>query len=248
MVNKTFVLHVSVTLNDPRSTFSSVQSPSHVWLWDPMDWSTTDLSVHHQFLELTQLMSLELAMPSNDLILCRPLLLPSIFPSIRIFSSASVLPIKWPKYWSFSFSISPSNEYSGLIAFRLNWLDHLAVQETLKSSPTPQFKSINSLALSFLYSPHLLSHPYMTNGKTIPLTRWTFVGKVMYLLFNMLSSLLIAFFPRSKCLLISWLHSPSAVILEPKKIVCHCFHCFSIYLPWNNGTRCHDLSFLKVEL
>ena len=127
-------------------------------------------------------------MPSNHLILCRPLLLlSSIFPSIRVFSNESVLCIRWPKYWSFSFSISASNEYSELISFRMDWLDLLLVQRTLKngSSPTPQFKSINSSALSFPYSP-TLSHPYMNTGKTIALTRWTFVGKVMCLLFNML--------------------------------------------------------------
>ena len=156
-------------------------------------------------------MSTELVMPSNRLILCHLLfLLPSIFPSIRVFSNESVLCIRWPKCWSFSFSISPSNEYSGLISFRMDWLDVLAVQG---SSPAPQFKSISSLALSFLYGLTLTS---MT-GKTIALTRHTFVSKVMSLLFNMLSRLVIAFLPRSKCLLISWLQSPSAVILEPKK-------------------------------
>ena len=156
-------------------------------------------------------------MPSNFLILCHPLLLlPSIFPSIRVFCKESVLRIRWPKYWSFSFRISPSNEYSGLISFRMDWFDLRAVQGTLKSSPTPQFKSINSLVLSFLYSPTLTSiHDYW---KTIALTRWTFVGKVMSLLFNILSRLCIAFLPRSKHLLISWLQSPSAVILESKKI------------------------------
>ena len=173
-------------------------------------------------------MSIELVIPSSHLILCCPLLLlPSIFPSIRIFSNESVLLIRCPKYWSFSFNISPSNEYSGLISFRMDCLDLLAVQG---SSPTPQFKSINSSALSFLYSPALTSiHDYW---KTIALTRWTFVGKVMSLLFNMLSRLVIAFLPRSKHLLISWLQSPFAVILEPpKNKVCHCFHCFPLYLP-----------------
>ena len=156
-------------------------------------------------------------MPSNHLILCHPLLLtPSIFPSTRVFSNESVLCIRWPKYWSFSFSISPSKGYSGLISLRMDWLDLLAVQGTLKSPPIPQFKSINSLAVSFLYGPTLTS--YMTYGKNIALTIWTFVGKVMSLLFNMLSRLVIAFLPRSKHLIISWLQSPSAVILEPKKI------------------------------
>ena len=153
-------------------------------------------------------------MPFNHLILWHPLLLlPSIFPSIRVFSNESVLHIRCSKYWSFSFSIRPSNEYSGLISFRMDWVDLLAVQE---SSPTPQFRSVNSSVLSFLYSP--LSHPYMTTGKTIALTRQTFVGKVMSLLLNILSRLVIAFLSRSKRLLISWLQSPSAVILEPKKI------------------------------
>ena len=153
-------------------------------------------------------------MPSKHLILCHPLLLlTSVPPSIRVFSNGSTFHMRWPKYWSFS--ISPSNEHPGLTSFRMAWLDLLAVQRTLKSSPTPQLKSINYLLLSFLHIQ--LSHPYMTTGKTIALTRQTFVGKVMSLLFNMLSRFVIAFLPRSKCLLISWLQSPSAVILEPKK-------------------------------
>ena len=161
-------------------------------------------------LSLLKLMSIKSVMPSNHLILCHPLLLlPSIFPSIRAFSNESVLHIRWPKNWSFSFSISSSNEYSGLISFRIDWLDLLAVQGTLESSPAPQFKSINSLV--FIY-------PYMTTGKIIALTIQIFVGKVMSLLFNMLSRVVIAFLPRSERLLISWLQSPSAVILEPKKI------------------------------
>ena len=156
-------------------------------------------------------------MPSNHLILCCPLLLlPSIFPSIRVFSNESVLHIRWPKYWSLSFSISPSNEYLGLISFRIDWLDLLAVKGTLKSSPSPKFKSINLLALSFLYGPTLTSiHDYR---KKSVLTVWTFVGKVMSLLFNMLFGLVIAFLSRNKHLVISWLQSPSAVILEPPKI------------------------------
>ena len=155
-------------------------------------------------------MSIESAMPSNYLILCHPLLLlPSIFPSTRVFSNESVLCIRWPKYWSFSFSISPSNGYSGLIS------SPCSPRDSQESSLIPQFKSINSLVLSFLYGP--FSHPYMTTGKTIALTRWTFAGKVMSLLFNMLSRLVIALLPRSKCLLISWLQLPSAMILEPKK-------------------------------
>ena len=176
----------------------------------------TRLPFPHFLLSLLRLMSIELVMPPNHLILCCPLLLPSIFPSIRVFSNESALPIRWPKYSSFSFNLSLSNEYSGLISFRMDWLDLLAVQGTQEYSPKPQFKSINSLALSFLYSP--LSHPYMTTGKTIALTRWTFVGNVMSLLFNMLFRLVITFLPRSKRLLISWLQSPSAVILESRKI------------------------------
>ena len=165
-------------------------------------------------------------MPSNYLILCRPLLLPfSIFPSIRVFSNESALHIRWPKYWSFSFNISPSNEYLGLISFRMNWLDLLAVQGTLKSLFQHHSSKASILQCSAFFM-FQLSHPYLTTGKTIALTRQTFVGKVMSLLFNMMSRLVIAFLPRSKLLLISWLQSPSAVILEPKKIksVCHCFH------------------------
>ena len=165
-------------------------------------------------------------MPSNHLYLCGPLLLlPSVFPSIRVFSNESVLHIRWPKYWSFSFIISPSNEYLGLCSFRIDWFDLLAVQRTLKSLlQHHSSKSINSLALSFLYGLALTS--IHDSWKTIAWTGWTFVGNIMSLLFNMLSRLVISFLSRSKCLLISWLQSPSAVILEPKKIVCHCFHCF----------------------
>ena len=154
-------------------------------------------------------------MPSNHLILCHPLSLPpSIFPCIRVFSNESVLHIRWPKHWSFSFSISPSNEYSGLITFRMDWLDLLAVQGTLKSLLQHHSSKPSILRGSAFFTVQLL-HPYITTGKTIPLTRWTFVGKVMSLLFTMLSRLVIAFLPRSKHLLISWLQSPSAVILEP---------------------------------
>ena len=167
-------------------------------------------------------------MSSNHLILCRPLLLlPSIFLSIRVFSNESLLRSRWPKYWHFGFSISPSSEYSGLISFRMDWCDLLAVQGTLKGLLQHQFSKASILQHSAFFIVQL-SHPYMTTGKTIALTRWTFVGKVMSLLFNMLSRLVITFLPRSKCLLISWLQSPSAVILEPRKIVSHCF---PIYLP-----------------
>ena len=164
-------------------------------------------------------MSIESVMHSNYLILCCPLLfLPSNFPSIRVFSSESVLRIRWPKYWSFSFSISPSNEYSALISFRMDWLDLLAVQGTLKSLLQHHSSKVSILQCSAFFIAQL-SHPltYMTTGKTIALTRQTFVSKVMYLLFNMLSRLVIAFLPRTKRLLISWLQSPPAVILEPPK-------------------------------
>ena len=154
-------------------------------------------------------------MPSNHFILCHPFfLLPSIFPSIKVFSNESVRCIRWPKYWSFSLSISPSNEYSGLISFRMDWLDLLAVQGTLKSLLQHHSSKAEILWYSALFIVQL-SHPYMTTGKTIALTRRTFVGKVMSLLFNILSRLITAFLPRIKCLLISWLQSPSAVILEP---------------------------------
>ena len=157
-------------------------------------------------------------MPSNHLILCHPLLLLlSIFPSIRVFSNESVLHIRWPKYWIFSFSISPSNEYLGLISFRMDWLDLLAVQGTLKSLPQHHSSKASILHRSAFFIVQF-SHPYMTTGKTIALTRRTFIGKVMSLLFNMLSRLFIAFLPRSKSLLISWLQSPSAVILVSVKL------------------------------
>ena len=153
-------------------------------------------------------------MPSNHFILCHPLLLlPSIFPSIRVFSNESALCVRWPKYWSFSFNISPSNEYSGLTSFRIDWLDILAVQGSLLQHNSSK-ESILRHSASLIVQ---LSHLYITTGKTVALTRWTFVGKVMSLLFNMVSRLVITFLPRSKRLLISWLQSPSAVILEPPK-------------------------------
>ena len=196
-----------------------------------MNRSTPGLPVHHHSRSPPKPMSIELVMPSNQLILCRPLLLlPPIFPSIRVFSNESALHMRWPKYWSFSFNISPSNEHPGLISFRMDWLDLLAVQGTLKSL-LQHHSSKASILLHAAFFTVQLSHPNMTTGKTITLTRWTFVGKVMSLLFNMLSRLVITFLPRSKRLLISRLQSPSAVILEPPKIVSHCFHCFPIYLP-----------------
>ena len=174
-------------------------------------------------------MSFKSVMSSNHLILCRPLLLPSIFPSIRAFSKESVLCIRWPKCWSFSFSISPSNEYSGLISFSMDWFVLLAVQGTLKSLLQHHSSKASILLCSAFFTVQL-SHLYMTTGKTIALTRRTFVGKVMFLLFNMLSRLVIAYRPRSKCCLISWLQSPSTVIWEHKIINSHWFYC-PIYLP-----------------
>ena len=194
-------------------------------------------------------MSFESVMPSNHFILCRPLFLPpSIIPSIRVFSSESVLHIRWPKYWSFSFSTSPSNECSGLVSFRMDWLDLLAVQGTLKSLLQHHSSKASILWLSDFFIIQL-SHQYMTTGKTTALTRQTLVGKVMSLLFNMLSRLVIAFLPRSKRPFISFWQSPSTVIFgAPKNKVWHYFHCLPINLPWTDGTRCHDLSFLNVEL
>ena len=224
--------------------FSSVQSLSHVWLfvapWTAASQASQSIT---NSLILLKLMSIKSVMPSKHRILCHPLLpLPSTFPSIRVFSNESALCIRWPKYWSFSFSISPSNEYPGLISFRIDCFSLLAVQGTLKS-----LLQHHSSKASILWHSHFfmvqLSHPHMTTGKTTPLTRWAFVSKVMSLLSNMLSRLVIAFLPRSNRLLISWLQSPSAAILELKEIkVCHCFHCFPISLPWSDGTRCHDLS------
>ena len=197
---------------------SSVQSLSCIRLFGtPWTAHQASLSITNSQ-SLLKLMSFESVMPSNHLILCRPLLLPpSIFPSIRVCSNESVLHIRRPKYWSFSFNISPSNEYSGLISFRVDSLDLLAVQGTLKSLLQYHSSKASILQHSAFFIVQL-SHPYMTTGKTIALTRPTFVGKVMFLLLNMLSRLVITFLPRSKRLLISWLQSPSAVILEPRKI------------------------------
>ena len=171
-------------------------------------------------------------MTSSHLILCRPLLLlPSIFPSIKVFSIESALCIRWPKYWSFSVSISPSKEHPRLISFAMDWLDLLVVQGTLRNLLQQNSSNTSILRCSVFFTVQL-SHPYITTGKTIALTRWTFVGKVMSLLLNMLSRLVKTFLPRSKRLLISWLQSPSEVILEPpKNKASHCFHCFPIYLP-----------------
>ena len=175
--------------------------------------------------------SIESVMPSNHFILCCPLLLlPAIFPIIRVFSNESAPHIRWPKCWSFSFSINPSNEHPGLISFRMDWLDLPAVQGTLKSL-LQHHSSKASILQRSAFCIVQLSHLYMTTGKTIDLTSWTFVDKVMSLLFNVLSRLVITFLPRSKCLLISWLQSPSAVILEPPKIKLASVSSFPIYLP-----------------
>ena len=199
--------------------FSPVQSLSRVRLFATA-WITArqaSLSITNSQ-SLLKLMSIESVMPSSHLILCWPfLLLPPIPPSIRIFSNESTLYMRWPKYWSFSFSINPSNEHPGLTSFRMDWLDLLAVQGTLKSLLQHHSSKASIFRCSALFTVQL-SHPYMTNGKTIALTRWTFVDKVMSLLFNMLSRLVITFLPRSKRLLTSWLQSPSAVILEPQNI------------------------------
>ena len=189
-------------------------------------------------------------MPSNHFILCCTLLLPpSIFPRIRVFSDGSVLRLRWPKYWSFSFCISPFNEYTGFISFRTEWFDLLAVQGTLKSLLQHHSSKASILQLSAFFILQL-SHPYMTTGKIIALNRWTFVGKAMSLLFSILSRLVITSLPRSKRLLIEWLQSPSAVILEPpKNKVSHCFHCFHLFamkwwdqMPWSSFSKYWALS------
>ena len=191
-------------------------------------------------------MSIESVMPSNHLILCHLLLLSSIFPSIRVFSNESALPIMWLKYWCLSLSINPSNEYSGLISFRIDWLDLLAVQGTCKSLLQHHSSKASILQCSTFFMVQL-AHPYITTGKTIALPRQFFEAKGLSLLFNMLSRFVITFLLRSKRLLISWLQTLSAVILKRKTIVCHCFHCFPIYLPRSDGTGCHDLHFWNVE-
>ena len=192
-------------------------------------------------------MSIKSMMLSNNFILYHLLLLlPSIFPSINVFSNESFIHIRWPKYWSFSFSFSSSNEYLGLLSFRMDWLELHAVQGTLKSLLQHHSSKTSILQCSAFFIVQF-SHPYMTTGKTIALTRWNFAGKVMSLLFSMLSRLVIAFLPRSKHLLLSWLQSPSSVFWSPQNKVSQCFHCFPIYLPWSDGTGCHDLSFLNVE-
>ena len=198
------------------SEFSLSRVQLFVTPWTAARQASLSITNSQSFLKL---LSIESVMPSNHLILCCPLLLqPPIFPSIRVFSSESVLCIRWPKYWSFSYGISPSNEYSGLISFRMDWLDLLAVQGTLKGLLQHHSSKASILWQSTFFIVQL-SHPYMTTGKALALTKRTYVGKVMSVLFNVPSRLVIAFLPRSKCLLISWLQSPSAVILGPKKIM-----------------------------
>ena len=229
---KIFTKHISDKRPISRNFKSyTVQSLSCVQLF-----ATPWTAAHQASLSITnprsppKLKSIELVMPANHLILCHPLLLPSVFPSTRVFSNKSALHIRWPKYWRFSINISPSNEHSGQISFRMDLLDPLAVQGTLKSFLQHHSSKASILQCSafFIVQP---SRPYMTTGKTIALTRQTFVGKVMSLLFNMLSRLVITFLLRSKRLLISWLQSLSAVILESKKMKSVSFHCFPIYLP-----------------
>ena len=206
--------------------FVVAQLLSHVWLfmtpWTTACQASPSFTISQSLLKC---MSTELMMPSSHLILCHPLLLPSIFPSIEVFFNESALGIRWPNYWSFSFSISSSSEYSGLISFMIDWFDLPAVQGTLKNllqHCSPKAWILRCSAF-FLVQ---LSHLHMTTGKTTALAIWTFVDKVMSLFFNMLSRFVIAFLPRSKHLLISWLQSQSTVILEPKKTVCHYFHFF----------------------
>ena len=215
---KVFVRVLSIT-EVSSGQFSSVQSLSCVWLfttqWITAHQASLSITISHSSLKLT---SIESLMPSSHLILCHPrLLLPLIPPSIRVFSSESTLHMRWPKYWSFSFSVIPSKEIPRLISFRMDWLDLLAVQGTLKSL-LQHYSSKASILWRSAFFTVQLSHPYMTTGKTIALTRWIFVGKVMSLLLNMLSRLLRTFLPRSKRLLISWLQSPSGVIFEPKNL------------------------------
>ena len=211
-----------------------------------MDCSMPGFPVHHQLPELTQT---QFHWVSDAIHPSLPLSSPS--PTFNLSQHQGpfkwVLRIRWPKDWSFSFSISPSNEYSGLISFRMDSLDLPAVQGILKSL-LQHHSSKASIIWHSTFFIVQLSYPYMTAEKTIALSRQTFAGKVMSLLFNMLSRLVTTFLPRSKRLLISWLQSPSAVILEPpQNKVCHCFHYFLIHLPWSDGTRCHDLSFLNVK-
>ena len=225
-----------------------LQSFSHAWLFVTPRTAASQASLSSTLsCSLLKFLSSGSVVLSKHVILCCPLLLlPSIFPSIRVFSNGLVLPIRWPKYWSFSFNISPSNQYSRLVSFRIDWFDLLAAQGILKSL-LQHHNSKASILWHSVFFMAQLSHPYTTTEKTIALTRWTFVGKVMSLFFNMFSRFVIAVLPGSKRLLISWLQPPSSVILKPKKIVCYCFHCFPIYLPWSDAIGCHDLSLLNIK-
>ena len=226
--------------------FSSVHLLSHIQLF-AIPWTAVcqaSLFITNSQ-SLLKLISIESVMPSNHLILCRPLLLlPLIFPNIRVFSNEWVLWARYPKYWRVSalVSVLPVNIQDW---FPLGWTGWISLQSKGLKSLLQHHSSKASILWCSAFFMVRLSHPFMTIGKTKALIKWTFVGKVMSLLFNMLSRLVITFLPRSKRLLISWLQSPSTMILEPSKLVCHCFH---IYLPWNDETRCHDLSFLNVEL
>ena len=229
--------------NRPDQSLSRVRLFATPWI--PARQASLSITNSRSSFRLT---SIESVMPSSHLILCHPLLLlPPIPPSIRVFSNESTLRMRWKKYWSFSFNISPSNEHPGLISFRMDWLDLFVVQGTLKSL-LQCHSSKASILWCLAFFTVQLSHPYMTAGKTITLTRRTFVGKVMSLLCNMLSRLVITCLPKSKYILISWLQSPSAVILEPQKIKSDTVPLFPLYFPWSDGTRCHDLRFLNVEL
>ena len=209
-----------------------------------MDCSTPGSSVLYCLQSLLKFMSIKSMMLSNHLILrCPLLLLPSIFPSVRVFSNELALRIGWPKNWSFSFSICPSNEYSGLLSFITDLFDLFEVQRTLNSLLHDHNLKASILWHSAFFVDQL-SYPYMTTGKTIAMTIQTFVHKVMSLLFNTLSRFVIVFLPKSKCLLISWLQSLSTLILEPRKIKCHCLYIFPFYLAWSDGTGCHNLSFV----
>ena len=235
---------------NPILTFSSVQSFSPVQLfvtpWTAACQASLFITHSQSLLKLDGIIKLVIQ-PSNHLILCcSRLLLPSIFPSIRVFSSESVLRIRWPKHWSFSFNISPSSKYSGLVSFRIDWFDLPAVRGTLKSLLQHHSSKASILRRSAFFMVQL-SHPYMTTGKTIALTRRAFVDKVMSLLFNMLSRLVIAFLPMSKRLNFMAVVTICSDFRAQENKVCHCFHCFPIYLPWSDGTGCHDLSFLNVE-
>ena len=224
------------------TTFSSAQLLSRVQLF-VAPWTAacqTSLSITNSQ-SLLKLMSTESVMPSNHPILCHPILfLPSISPSIRAFSNESVLHIRWPQCWSFSFSLTPCNEYSGFISLRIDWFDLLAVQRTLKSL----LQHHSSKASAFFIVQ--LSLPYMTTGKTIALTRWTFVSKVMSLLFNLLSRLVIASSEQASFNCMAAVTICSDFGAQENK-ACHCFHCFPIILPWSSGTGCHDLHFLNIE-